>query len=872
MPIDVGQGFIDILPRTDRFLSSLNSQVTRSIGEASKTASTTAQKAFQIASIGAIALGAAAVSAIGKGIQATTEWASGVRSLQKVTGQTAESASGLAGAAEHLGISVDQLTVGFGLLSKNIVNGSPALERYGISLRDANGEILPFDEVLGQVQDKFATLPNATEQTAFAMNVFGRSGKALIPILAQGRDGLADLEEAARAAGLVMSQEDVDAAKALTLAQRDLGAAFKGASIAIGKSFVPAMTNAVEGITSVVELVSRIPQPVLEAGLKFVVLTGAIAGVTKAAEFFTSTWGDVADTLGLVSDGATTVEGASTLLADSTRVAADSAVLAQKANAGLAASELAVAGASVAGVSSTAAVIAADEAWAAANEATTVTLEQQIIALQARNRAAAVPVAAPALGGAGLIAPLIGLAEGARLALQEQQALVEGDFFGAGKAVAQAFNEALGANIDLSLFDQADVDQFRTGVELVRTQLLSGAISADDAAAAIEKLREQFHVEGDTDALVAAMGGVNAAINATDEAIKAAGVSIDLTIPSFRTLTDVSGETAAEFGEAFRTAFGEASEAAAKTEDTLDDLKVNEVAFAAASEDLMAKAAAAFADFRASATSSLLGFTNDALATLADKTHLTTDKVISSFRDAAAATRDFGRDVLEISRTGGEAGAALAQQLLAAGPAAAGLAEFIAGASDKARNHMIAAFGSGAAAAEKASAKITKSILGTMQNIQTILEAIARRWGIDINLDGADKVKAGLANIREQLAALSGLHNINVALGTVGSGGHVLAEGGVIAGATGFITRQPTFLTGESSRMTFAGRGAEGVIPFDDRGIGILSEALTRALAKADQRGGDSPDLVVHLHQHLDGKEISDSVTRHQQRGRMVRG
>jgi hypothetical protein len=55
------------------------------------------------------------------------------------------------------------------------------------------------------------------------------------------------------------------------------------------------------------------------------------------------------------------------------------------------------------------------------------------------------------------------------------------------------------------------------------------------------------------------------------------------------------------------------------------------------------------------------------------------------------------------------------------------------------------------------------------------------------------------------------------------------AAGGIIAGQAGFITRGPTMLVGESRRSTFAGRGAEAVIPFDNRGIGILAKALEKA-------------------------------------------
>jgi hypothetical protein len=197
----------------------------------------------------AVGIGALAVGAIAKGIQATTEWAGEVRSLQRVTGLAAEDASRLADAGNQLGISVNSLNIGFGLLAKNLVNGSTNFDKYNIATQDAQGNTLPFLDVLGNISDKFATLKPGADQAAFAMNVFGRSGKTLIPILQRGSDGLQELYDKAQAAGLVMGQDTLDAAKRLSIAQRQLGDAAKGAAVQIGVQFVPAMADLTEALT-----------------------------------------------------------------------------------------------------------------------------------------------------------------------------------------------------------------------------------------------------------------------------------------------------------------------------------------------------------------------------------------------------------------------------------------------------------------------------------------------------------------------------------------------------------------------------------------------------------------------------------------------
>jgi hypothetical protein len=236
---------------------SMQSGLTNALGDA--------RAALGTAGTAAVAFGAVAVLAIGKAIGVTSDWAAEVRALQRVTGQTAESASALAAAGEALGLNVTQLTTGFGLLAKNIVNGSANLEKYGVATKDAQGNILPFDAVLANVSDKFATLQAGPEQAAFAMNIFGRSGKDLIPILARGSAGLKELEDSARSAGLIMSQDDLNASKDLAIAQRELGESFKGAAIQIGKVFVPVLTGLVKGFKSMVNFVTQTFGPAFAA-------------------------------------------------------------------------------------------------------------------------------------------------------------------------------------------------------------------------------------------------------------------------------------------------------------------------------------------------------------------------------------------------------------------------------------------------------------------------------------------------------------------------------------------------------------------------------------------------------------------------------
>jgi len=102
-----------------------------------------------------------------------------------------------------------------------------------------------------------------------------------------------------------------------------------------------------------------------------------------------------------------------------------------------------------------------------------------------------------------------------------------------------------------------------------------------------------------------------------------------------------------------------------------------------------------------------------------------------------------------------------------------------------------------------------------------------------------------------------------VTSGTPQQGAGETAAGGIVRAAHGLITRGPTILAGEGSYPTFAGRGAEAVIPLNTRGIGILSKAMSMALGDLKGRGPGE----VHLHFEggvfpRDGRDFAQDVIR----------
>jgi hypothetical protein len=298
---DVGVGFVDILPRSTAFFGSLKGQIDSQLGAVE--ASTASRSAALLHGVGTavIAVGAAFAVGIGKAVATTVEWGTQVRQLQLLTGQTAEQASGLLAAAGTYGIGVDKLATSLGFLEKNLVANTPAVAKWGVTARDAAGNLLPVDEILGNVADKFVELggPGGLG-TAFIKTLGGRGGQSLIPLLAGGAAGLQEMEDHAKALGLVMSQDDVDAAKNLAIAQRQLGESVKGAAIAIGTDFIPVAKFMVDALASMFQWVSRLPKPLLDLAIGIPVVAGAITLLVRAGKFlvegFSTIFGALAGT------------------------------------------------------------------------------------------------------------------------------------------------------------------------------------------------------------------------------------------------------------------------------------------------------------------------------------------------------------------------------------------------------------------------------------------------------------------------------------------------------------------------------------------------------------------------------------------------
>jgi hypothetical protein len=167
--------------------------------------------------IGAAATAAAV--AIGYFTKATIDNADRLNDLSKSVGASTEFLSQMEFAAKQSGIGTEELSKGLAKLSKAALSaakdGGASAETFkqlGISVQNADGTMRGTEELLLDISDKFSKMENGVAKTGLAMELFGRSGATMIPLLNEGSAGISAMRQEADALGLTLEQGAATAA------------------------------------------------------------------------------------------------------------------------------------------------------------------------------------------------------------------------------------------------------------------------------------------------------------------------------------------------------------------------------------------------------------------------------------------------------------------------------------------------------------------------------------------------------------------------------------------------------------------------------------------------------------------------------------
>jgi phage-related protein len=213
------------------------------------------------------ALGALAPVATVGGLAAlvgrTIEAGDKFNDLSQRTGVSVESLAKFNKAAATSGTDIDAVAKSLSRLSKGLYETATtskgatadALNALGISAKDAAGNLKSADQVTLEIANKFKAMPDGVEKTALAMQLFGKAGAEMIPMLNEGGAAIESLSVKMTTAFAQKADEYND--KLATL-----GGKVGGLAAGITVALLPALDAVATVLTLVVDGFAKLPGPI----------------------------------------------------------------------------------------------------------------------------------------------------------------------------------------------------------------------------------------------------------------------------------------------------------------------------------------------------------------------------------------------------------------------------------------------------------------------------------------------------------------------------------------------------------------------------------------------------------------------------------
>lgn len=210
------------------------------------------QAGLALTAVGGAITGFAALS-----IKSFAQSGDEVQKMAFRTGFTTEALSELRFAMQIAGTSIEGFEKGIKRMASFLDDARSGLTE---SIRDLDALGLSMDDFAGKSPEEvFFILTNALsgvedelQKSALAQGIFGRAGTQLLPLLAEGADGIERLRQEARDLGIVFDQDAANAAAQFNDDMLRLGQGFESVKFGIGQVLLPVINDMVNRVSGVV--------------------------------------------------------------------------------------------------------------------------------------------------------------------------------------------------------------------------------------------------------------------------------------------------------------------------------------------------------------------------------------------------------------------------------------------------------------------------------------------------------------------------------------------------------------------------------------------------------------------------------------------
>ena len=124
-------------------------------------------------------------------------------------------------------------------LNNAINSNSKDLKAIGVATRNADGSARTHMQVLTDLAEAYKKADDKTEVLAAGAKTLGRGFSALLPVLAGGKKGIDDVAASAKAMGLVLTQDNIQAVRDYSKALKENKQATLGLQVQVGQATLP---------------------------------------------------------------------------------------------------------------------------------------------------------------------------------------------------------------------------------------------------------------------------------------------------------------------------------------------------------------------------------------------------------------------------------------------------------------------------------------------------------------------------------------------------------------------------------------------------------------------------------------------------------
>ncbi|MDC8446461.1 MAG: hypothetical protein LV471_11115 [Nitrosomonas sp.] len=234
-----------------------------------------------IKALGALG-GALTLAAFSGFVRGAINTADEMSKLSQKIGVTVRDVAGLQLAFRQSGIEANTLQTSIAMLARKAAEGNDAFQAMGVSTKNVDGTLKSTRQLLGEVADRFAGYEDGAAKTALAIELFGRAGADLIPLLNGGSAALDAFDEMANKLGLTLDTETAKQAEKFNDTLDLMGQGMQGIGRQIAAEMLPTFSGLADQFFTTMTEGDRLKSiaEALSTGLK--VLTAVAIGVVGA--------------------------------------------------------------------------------------------------------------------------------------------------------------------------------------------------------------------------------------------------------------------------------------------------------------------------------------------------------------------------------------------------------------------------------------------------------------------------------------------------------------------------------------------------------------------------------------------------------------